>query len=188
MCNGNGSGTSRKLYTLKIVLFLCCFFYSVISNRDGQLISALWSALKWSGRHAEVQSEHPNWGGKVFFWAIQWLWTWHRSWRQTEWLFQELLVCRDCVIPLQSLKRRGSVKRNYPVSGTSLAKRALLMSEVRGQNQEEESEGNDMKALIRVAFLHQRFRLGWSSVVHGSTWLLFYSTLVLVLLLKYSIS
>lgn len=67
MCNGNGSGTSRKLYTLKIVLFLCCFFYSVISNRDGQLISALWSALKWSGRHAEVQSEYPNWGGKVFF-------------------------------------------------------------------------------------------------------------------------
>lgn len=66
MCNGNGSGTSRKLYTLKIVLFLCCFFYSVISNCDGQLISALWSVLQWSGRPAELQSERPNWGGKGF--------------------------------------------------------------------------------------------------------------------------
>lgn len=33
------------------------------------------------------------------------------------------------------------------------------MSEVRGQNQEEEFEEKDMKALIHVAFLYQRFRL-----------------------------
>lgn len=48
MCNGNGSGTSRKLYTLKIVLFLCCFFYPVISNRDGS--SSQRCEARWNGR------------------------------------------------------------------------------------------------------------------------------------------
>lgn len=60
------------MYTFKIVLFLLfvCCFYSVASNCDRHVILVLLTLSNRVGGSAEVQSEHPKWGGKGFFEVI----------------------------------------------------------------------------------------------------------------------
>ena len=86
--------------------------------------------LTWSRQLTEVQTEHQNGEGDLSDLKVGWLLVPDGPVR----VFQKLLIYWDFhAQPSLGVTEKGQKKIKYPVSGSFVQEKALLLSEVRGE-------------------------------------------------------